>query len=177
VKPQLVNNVGALCSHANADIRRFSSLALANLCLNVKSHSTLPTEDLVSILNNLINEDLTVGIIDEESLHKFKEIKCHACVAISALATNPTTAVHIIEVGTVLPALLKLFQVDESGVSSELNLHLAFVLNKLIKSANVDLSRHKVATCLTNYKVRFTTCGVFVTTNDGSIKFVPFLDL
>ena len=151
VKPQLVNNVGALCSHAaNADIRRFSSLALANLCLNVKTHSTLPTEDLVSILNNLINEDLPVGIIDEESLHKYKETKCHACVAISALATNPTTAVHIIEVGTVLPALLKLFQVNE-GESSELNLHLAFVLNKLTKSANVDLSQHKVATCLTNY--------------------------
>ena len=39
---------------------------------------------------------------------------------------------------------------------------------------------HPIGICARALKahnqVRFTTCGVFVTTNDGSIKFVPFLE-
>jgi len=150
VRPQILKKFGVLCLHTDADIRRFSVLALANLCLNVESHHGLEVEDLVSVLYNvIINDDFAKchDKNDEKTFHKFVESKSFACLAISALCRNSSIVRRMTEVG-IISAVLKLLQLDVV----EMKLHVAFVLNKLsmFRSTHQELCRKQVASFLTN---------------------------
>ena len=150
IKPQLLTNMKSLCLHADTDIRRFSVLAVANICLNEQTQHMLKGKDLVSVLYYVIDDELPISLstIDESAYHKLIESKCYACMAISALCQDSTIFPHIIEVGMV-PALLKLLELK----SKELVLHVAFVFNKLSMSSSTyqELSQQKVASFLTNH--------------------------
>ena len=149
VKPQMLQNLSKLCLNVDVDIRRFSVLALANICLNADTHTELSGKDLISsVLYNVINDELPSKIsTDKSDLQRLRliESKCFACVSLSALCQGKSFVQHIIEVGMV-PALLKLLQEE----SQEMNLHVAFVLNKLAMSSSTveELSRQKAATVL-----------------------------
>jgi len=145
-EPQLIENLGILCTDADADTRRSSNLTFANICSNEKTHPTLERKDLVSILHTVINDELPTS--NDETLHKLVESKCHACMAISALCQDSSLNSHIIEVG-IIPALLKLLRVDGKG-SDDLRLHVSFVFNKLsmLASAHHELCQERVATSL-----------------------------
>jgi vacuolar protein 8 len=150
VRPQILKKFGVLCLHADADIRRFSVLALANLCLNVESHHGLEVEDLVSVLYNvIINDDFAKchDKNDDKTFHKFVESKSFACLAISALCRNSSIVRRMTEVG-IISALLKLLQLD----AVEMKFHVAFVLNKLsmFRATHQELCRKQVASFLTN---------------------------
>lgn len=144
--PQLIENLGILCTDADADTRRFGNGSLANICLNEKTHSTLERKELVSILHTVINDELPTS--NDETLHKLVESKCHACIAISALCQDSSLVSHIIEVG-VVPALLRLLRVDGKG-TDDLRLHVSFVFNKLtmLTSVHHELCQERVATSL-----------------------------
>lgn len=150
VKPQILKKVGVLCLHTDADIRRFSVLAVANLCLNLESHRGLEVEDLISVLYNvIINDDIAkcYDNNDETALHKFVESKSYACLAISALCQNSSNIRRMTEVG-IIHALLKLLQLDDV----ELKVHVAFVFSKLsmYSSTYQELCHQQVASFLTN---------------------------
>ena len=127
VKPQVVKNFcGICCSNANdASVRRFATLALANMCLNPNSCSALDGEELVSNLLNVIKGDGD-GDKDEENMQS----KCHAFIAISALCEDSSLVPFMVQDG-IIPELLSLLKLEKGSHYEELYLHVAFVFNKL----------------------------------------------
>ena len=160
--PHVLHKIGVLCLHEDVDIRRFSQLAFANLCLNVNSHKELDVEEIVSVLCNAI----VIGDVakypdrkDEAAFHAFVEGKVYACLAISALCQNSSIARRMTDVG-IIPPLVKLLQLN----SADINLHVAFVFSKLSRFSfthqelghqTLILTKHIQATneCAVTYSV------------------------
>ncbi|KAL9191141.1 hypothetical protein ACHAXT_000847 [Thalassiosira profunda] len=156
VTPQLQKNLSTLCLSEDADIQRFSVLALANLCLNERTRPALNGSDLVSPALNggelvsilhavLVSDAPSDSTVD--AFDKLVESKCSACMAISALCQDGTILQRIIDVGMV-PALLGLLQME----SADMNTHATFTLQKLamLVSAHPELCSQQVALYVAN---------------------------
>lgn len=135
---------GAHASFAK-DRRRYAALALANLCLNKKSHGYLEGVDLESVLHRVIDED-------DIHISSSEESKSYACVAASALVYEESPFVNrLLELGTI-PATKKLLQtVDPADTDQQQS--AAFLFNKLsmLSLTHQDFSEQQVATLLTSH--------------------------
>ena len=136
--PQLMNNLSSLCSimmanarnkedtNAKVDIICLSILALANMSMNVQTRKSLDTDDLLLVCATALSADISY------------EAKCSACMAISALCTNPKAALVLVEAGTI-PTLLELIK----SHTPDMSVYASFVLNKLsmVHSTHQEFSR------------------------------------